>query len=180
MSHHTIPEPDCSDKALTRRSDIYVARRRSRDGIIDAEPLPQDVDVHEYQPAGYAAHETQTYPPPPIPVRIRRQPQGSVAPAPPSQSPLQGHSTGFMRQFTDYLLEEIEDPDTAVASSDEAVSKVPRIIKLSFVQDQLGTHLYFFISRGARPLLLSLFAIIILLAMGKLSDALELLARFVF
>lgn len=172
MSYHTTPEPDRPDRALARRSDIYVARHPSRNGIIDAEPLPQDANEREFPSGDSAARETHTTP---VPTRIRKQSPANVDPPPYPQPP----RVGLMDQFADYLTDEFDDL-VVPQEADQDSSTAKRIIKVSLIQDHLGTRLTLFISHGARPLLLSLVIIVLLLAMGKLSDALEILIRFVF
>ncbi len=197
MSQYSVSEPDCSDeKSLIRRSDTFVARTAGYDGIIDADPVPAQEEARDRQAGNFAAHEGAAYQahPPRMPPRERRianveveiapqpQPRDHVSQQPISQQPPQEHQPqGLLIQLLRAILGgEPESSPAAAPDTELAQTTRPRLINIALMQDEFGWHLHLFISRGARPMLLGLITAIVLIVMGKLSDAIEIIARLLY
>lgn len=167
----SVLPPQTDRPGQERPLHIYVARADAEDGVIEAEPVPfvqpqagRVARLPGFTPGNTRGARSQFVPPPPniVPARPWRHAASDYSHAPP---PVDG--LGGLPGFPAGDASTPPDPPPGSQS-----------VQFAIFKDWQGWYL--FVSHGAWRVFLGLAAILVLLALGKLAEAIEIVLRIVF
>lgn len=193
MSEYAIPEPDCSDKSLVRRSDIYTSGPPDERGVREAfliqerkyragDPDAREVPQHRVSPIPTPRRKRRetnvevdiVVPPTPHHTPQEHVPQQQVSTSSPIHQTQPQH---WLLQLLNIIMRTPSDsPGAAMPDTTTPDPTGWQLIKFEWESNVFGWEFRLCVSHSARRMFLGLIVAIILIIMGKLTNAVEIFA----